>query len=342
MTELPHLIYLKGLDTYDVLHNGIPPKALEVKRRAVRINDLNLVNNLIEASGILYENPMITPDMLNSEIVAALVIMNDLSYTAKGHIENEDILEENHDIDYDGESVIYDERTTAFVVIQTIAEAVNKLYVAHKKKMSDEGSVRVEVRMVTPNVYGECFEIALPSNFGDLTQESVGRLIFNKNFKRMSTSFNSLATLRGMTSCLISQSNMRTQPTVMFLKNSTISDFTSAKHNSLVSNSVFQLESNMNYTSPVQHTSCVIANDLIRSVIARNSAFYLKSTFGDALSADYLNTSANECTHMINMVATLSCIDIVAFAGGNPNMTQVYLPVQTIVGNRKMNIIKPI
>jgi len=334
MTELPHTIYIKGFTTYDILHRKIPSSALTEKRRVVTEHDLFLVNELLNGGEI-------TPDALTTEVVTALVIVNDLIYTAAEDSEDPFHLSENPGIGYDPEGMYFvspHRDHMHFEHIQNLVAAVNNLYAEYIDRMPKDTILVSKLRATRSRFYGENFELVLPSNVDKLTQENVAKVVFNKLMRGFMLSFNNLSFLRNMTACLVSQSPVRDEPTLMLIKNSSLSDFTSPKFGSLVQNSVFQLESNMNYSSPVQFAEHVVQADLIRSLITPISVYYFKNLFGSAYTADYLNTTDSP-TNMIDMFSSIGSLEIVSFANEHNAITQVYLPVQSIVNNRKLNVM---
>lgn len=343
MTSLPYKIYINDLETYDILRRGIQPNPLKQKRRRVNIDDIYRVINL----GQIKE---ITPEILSSSTIASLVIMNDLTYTAKSTEEDKTVLEENQSIEFaDGLFLYVSERgeyVLTYETIYSLVDEVNRLYEVLKKTMSNNGSVIAKIDITSSRYFGESMEIVYPSSFGTLTRESSSRLVFDDVSKKATTKFTNLHSLRNMTLCLLSKSVMRRQPTILLMKNSTLNDFTASKYKNLITNSVFQIDSDMKYTKPIQHTEHIIENDIIRSVIAPKSTNFLKNVFGDAFTSSYINTaiqhsidSNSNTEHIVNITSSIGFVDIVAFASNNFSMTQVYLPVQSVVCDRKINCI---
>lgn len=221
--------------------------------------------------------------------------------------------------------------------IYTVVENVNRFYTEYAKSLKDEIVIN-EIRPIPSMMYGESFELVLPVGAARIDQNTQPKLRFSKTLNAMTISFNTLEVLRLMTSSLVSKSISNTTPEIFYIKNSSVSDFTSKKYNPLIENSVFQLESDMEYSSPVQTAEHVIELDIIRSLITKRSTNFLKTVFDKAFNKESLETTVEDhYKHMINLTSFIQFTEVIAFASDVHKMTQVYLPVQTIVHDVKLN-----
>lgn len=327
MTNLPHTIYIKGFTTYDILTNRIPSRPLAVERRAVTIRDGECLLQVAENG--------VNQTTITTEFLTALIVMNDLTYT----VMQDGPLPENDLIEFDSSENCFTFQYFSLCIsdIHNLALMVNELYTSYVKTMYADSIHIKQIRLISSRYYGENFEFVLPGNVDKLTQSNYDKVVFDKLLKSYTTSFRTLGDLRAMTSFLVSDSLMRTQPSIILIKNSTVTDFTASKYRHLISNSVFQVESNMDYSSPIQYCEHLATSDMIRSLITPHSSRYLKLVFGEAFTSDYIN-SKDPC-HLINFMSATRSAEIVAFASERNSMTQVYLPVQKIVMDRKLNSV---
>lgn len=330
MTELPHTIYINGFTKYNILQHGIPSKALNVKHRPITPTDMERVLDLVENG--------FTLNTLTHDVLVSVLISNDATYNVN---ENQDTLPENRGIAYHPDVKVISARGIELSIdeIHGVAEEINRLYTEYASTLKN----KVEIDVIKPTssiMYGESFELVLPTGASRIDQETLPKLMFSKAIRSMTTSFNTLETLRLMTASLISRSTVRSMPEIFYIKNSSISDFTSKKYSDLIQNSVFQLNSNMAYTSPVQTAEHVIELDIIRSLIANRSTNFLKTVFEDAFDAESLATAGDDhYNHMINLTSFIQFTEIVAFASEYHKMTQVYLPVQTNMADTSINVL---
>jgi len=330
MTELPHTIYIHGFTKYDILQHGIPSKALGLKRRSIAPIDMMRVLDLIENG--------FTSNTLTHDVLVSVMIVNDATYNAD---ENHPTLPENHAIAYHADMRILSTREIDLGVdeIRMVVDDINRLYTEYASTLKNKVEVS-SIRPVPSTMYGESFELVLPTGASRIDQESLPKLMFSKALRSMTISFNTLETLRLMSSNLISKSTVRSLPEIFYIKNSTVSDFTSKKYVELIQNSVFQLESNLDYTSSVQTAEHVIELDIIRSLVTNRSTSFLKTVFESAFDTESLATAGEDhYNHLINLTSFLPFTEIVAFASEFHKMTQVYLPVQSVVHDPKVNAL---
>lgn len=328
MTELPHTIYVNGFMKYNILQHGIPSKPLGLEHRLITPTDIARVDGIIENG--------FTPNSLTHDVLLSIIIVNDATY---GVGEKEAASRKNQPIFIIMEEKVLevDDIQLSFGAVHWLVDKVNRLYTEYAGTLKNKIEVS-SIKLVPSVMFGESFELVLPSMAGRIDQDSLPNLVFKKSIRSMTIPFNTLDALRLMTNNLVSRSAARSMPSFAYIKNSTVNDFTSVKYNHLIENSVFQLESNLDYTSPVQTAEHVIELDIIRSLIASKSTSFLRTVFDEAFNADSLAvTQEDRINHTINLISVIQMCEVVAFASEYHKMSLVYLPTQTIVSDTKIN-----
>lgn len=320
--ELPHKLFIRQTESYDILKLGMPTKPLSTASMLPAYDYVDMMLHFLEE--YMQQDGYYIQDTnaIDSRLVLT-VLLYKLAYL---RVEAELATEEEHEFIQQWEEAIN---------IDQAVKAIEEAYSIYKKSLPTNYGVTASLTHVNTSNYGIACQLALPDDFGSLNAESFKRIDIPRSLKYSCENMTSLAALRMMTAKLVSQSPLRSAPSVHYIPNSTLSSFTSDKYSDLLDNSVLQIDTDMLHTSPIDFTPFLANTDVVRSIIGKNCSSALSIIFGEQLLTTHIDS--NDQRYAVELMSRLSSIDPLVIA--TQSMSFVYTPMQQVVRSHGINTL---